>query len=387
MIKKIVIIFCLIIGVSLFCCAKIFNKKNLPQKTIVQFATWGSESEVKILKPIIADFETENPNIKIDFMHIPQNYFQKIHLLFASNTAPDVIFINNHYLPIYANAGVLEDLTPYEQDFEYDKFYPKSLNALSWENKIYAIPRDISTLVVFYNKNIFDKYNIPYPKTGWSFDNFLETAQKLTHLPEIFGISFDEDPLFYLPYLTAFNTTHFDNFKDTNMQNGIKFYANLRKKYHIAPRKEESASATMAQMFLQQRLAMHLSGRWLVPKYRQEANFDWDIIEFPQRKSGYGVPLDASGWAISKSSKNKAEAILFIKYLSSQKSIEKLTESGLITPARIKVANSPVFLDNKKPLNAKAFLTVIDNSIPTPVTVDFKKILDNLKNKTEEIFN
>ena len=75
------------------------------------------------------------------------------------------------------------------------------------------------------------------------------------------------------------------------------------------------------------------------------------------------------------------------KYLSSQKSIEKLTESGLITPARIKVANSPVFLDNKKPLNAKAFLTVIDNSIPTPVTVDFKKILDNLKNKTEEIFN
>ena len=80
-------------------------------RTTIEFASWGSKSEIDILKPILTDFEKENPNIKVNFMHIPQNYFQKIHLLFASNTAPDVIFINNLYLPIYANANLLEELT------------------------------------------------------------------------------------------------------------------------------------------------------------------------------------------------------------------------------------------------------------------------------------
>ena len=102
------------------------------------------------------DFEKDNPKIKVDFMHIPQNYFQKIHLLFASNTAPDVIFINNQYLPVYANAGMLEDLTPYYNNFEYDKFYDKSIKTLSWQNKNYAVPRDVSNLVIFIIK-IFSK--------------------------------------------------------------------------------------------------------------------------------------------------------------------------------------------------------------------------------------
>ena len=128
--------------------------------TTIQFASWGSKSEIDILKPILNDFEKEYPNIKVDFMHIPQNYFQKLHLLFASNTAPDVIFVNNLYLPIYANAGLLEDLS--ECEFVGDNFYQKSLEALSYNKKLYAVPRDVSTLVIFYNKDLFDAKNLPY---------------------------------------------------------------------------------------------------------------------------------------------------------------------------------------------------------------------------------
>lgn len=101
--KVLIIIFALMF----FCC----GCTTKDERTVVQFSSWGSKSEIDILKPMLEDFERENPDIKIDFMHIPQNYFQKLHLLFASNTAPDVIFINNLYLPLYANAGLLEDLT------------------------------------------------------------------------------------------------------------------------------------------------------------------------------------------------------------------------------------------------------------------------------------
>ena len=127
MLKKITIL--LILGGSLLCAFFMMHKTS-DTREVIQFASWGSKSEIAILKPILEEFEKENPDIKVDFMHIPQNYFQKIHLLFASNTAPDVIFINNLYLPLYANAGLLEPLAA------DDNLYRKSLEALSWKNTL-----------------------------------------------------------------------------------------------------------------------------------------------------------------------------------------------------------------------------------------------------------
>ena len=370
-------LFCSILICFIFLCG--CNKQET--KTIIEFASWGSKSEADILKPILSEFEKQNPDIKVNFMHIPQNYFQKIHLLFASNTAPDVIFINNLYLPVYANAGVLEELEA------ANKFYPQSLEALSFQGKLYAIPRDVSNLVIYYNKDIFDKKHIPYPHKDWTFNDFLITAEKLTD-KHTFGISFEEDPLFYLPYLMSNGggILH-DEINKSESKKALKFYADLRKKYHVAPLKSESASATMAQMFLQQRIGMYLSGRWMVPKLREEAEFDWDIAQFPKGTKGSIVQLDASGWAIAKSSKHKKEAKKLIKFLSSKESCEKFVKSGLIVPAREDVANSKYFLDGKKPEHSQIFLDIIKTSKPTPVTTDYREITDKLKKETEAIFN
>mgnify|MGYP004552686321 FL=1 len=351
-------------------------------RTVIEFASWGSKSEIDILKPILSDFEKENPEIKIDFMHIPQNYFQKIHLLFASNTAPDVIFINNLYLPIYANANLLEELTVNQNDF-----YPQALEALSWNGKLYAIPRDVSNLVVFYNKDLFDRKNITYPASEWNFDDFLKTAQKLTD-KNTFGVSFEEDPLFYLPYLMSNGGGILPSeIEKKGSQYGLNFYADLRKKYHVAPLKSESASATMAQMFLQQKLGMYISGRWMVPKLRNEADFDWDVTQFPKGTNGSIVQLDASGWAIAKSSKHKKEAQKLVNYLASSQNSEKFATNGLIVPARKDASRSKYFLDGQKPVHSKIFLDIIETSKPTPVTVDYREITDKLKKSMETKFN
>ena len=314
-------------------------------------------------------------------MHIPQNYFPKIHLLFASNTAPDVIFINNLYLPVYANAGLLEEMIPAKG------YYPQALETLSWKGKLYAIPRDVSNLVIYYNKDMFNEKHIPYPDKNWTFDEFLTTAKKLTD-KNTFGISFEEDPLFYLPYLMSNGGGILpEEINKEESQKAIQFYADLRKKYHVAPLKSESASATMAQMFLQKRIAMYISGRWMVTKLRDEADFDWDIAQFPKGIKGSIVQLDASGWAVSKSSKHKDEAKKLVEFLSSKESSEKFAQSGLIVPALKNSAESKYFLDGQKPENAKLFLEVIKTSKPTPVSLDYREITDKLKKDMEMIFN
>lgn len=381
------LIFLLIFLGALFC-----GCTTKESQITIQYSSWGSKSEINILKPILDNFEKENPDIKIDFMHIPQNYFQKLHLLFASNTAPDVVFINNIYLPVYANAGLLEDLT--NTDLINENFYKKALDAMTYKGKIYAIPRDISNLVIFYNKNIFDEKKIKYPDKNTTFNDFLVMSQKLTDKQKgIFGISFEEDPIFYLPYLMSEGGGILSDDGNSNIinskesQKAINFYSDLRNKYHVAPTNSETASLTMAQMFLQGKLAMHLSGRWLVPKYRETAQFDWDVAPFPKGTKGSIVPLDASGWAISSKSKHKKEAMQLVKYLSSKESLQKFSKSGLIVPARIDSANSKAFLDGNTPQNAKVFLDIIETSKPTPVNPNYYEILDDINKILEKVFN
>lgn len=337
----------------------------------IQFASWGSKTEVEIIKDVIRDFETKNPDVKVEFLHIPQNYFQKIHLLFASNTEPDVLFLNNHYLPVYANAGKLLELSLPQG--VYDE---KVLQALSWHDKLYAMPRDISLLVVYYNKDLFRRAGVEEPKNGWTQAEFLAKALKIRKKTGMFGISFEEEPLFYLPYIMSEGGSFFD-IESENSQRALDFYADLRKKYHVAPRRDESASATMAQMFLQGKLAMHLSGRWLTPKYTEDAGFEWGTVTFPAGREGSIVPLDASGWAVSKSSSHKEEALRFVDYLTSRETIEKFAATGLIVPARQDVDFA----------GAEVYRKTLKNAKPTPVSVDYNKVLDGLKIKLEPLFN
>ena len=373
-------ILCLFL-ILIFCtsCQKIEDKRTL------KFATWGSQSEIEILMPILAEFKAQNPDIKIEFMHIPQNYFQKIHLLLASNMAPDVIFINNLYLPVYAD--FLEDLSDWDKK---ENFYKKSLDTLSYNGKLLAIPRDVSNMVVFYNKSLFDKYGIPYPRKDWTFDDLLRISLEFKKYG-IFGISFESSNIFYLPYLMSNGGGILSDDLTTiiidtpQSKNAINFYSDLRNKYNVAPKKSQSASATMAQMFLQEKLAMQVSGRWLVPKYRESANFNWDVINFPNGTKGSIVPMDASGWAIYKKSNNKENAVKLIKFLSSKENITKFTKSGLIVPARVDVANSKDFLQGK-PNSACVFLDVIFTSKPTPVSKNYNEITDEISKKLEPIF-
>ena len=365
------------------------SSSSSKNENIIKFSSWGSQSEIQILNSVIKEFEKENPEIKIKFLHFPQNYFQKIHILFASDLAPDVIFLNNQNIQLYVQAGLLENL---ETNFpNADKiFYRTALDCFRKDNKLYAIPRDISNLVIYYNKDIFEKLGIKIPEKINNLHELKILAEKLT-TEENFGINFEEDSLFWSYYLAANGGGIISDDKKSIIINSkpsidaLNLYSDFVNKYHIAPSKSQIGSMTTAQMFINGKIAMYLGGRWMVPKFRETIKFDWDVIEFPSNNENK-LYIDASGWAVSKKSKNKALAIKFIQYLSSKENINKFTEIGLIIPARKDSAESEYFLDNKQPKNAKAFLEMLKYSKPTPVNENYNYINDILKEKMQSIF-
>lgn len=380
----------LLIVLILICTSFIFNGFSSKKEEPLKFASWGSLNEVEIINKLIKDYEEEN-NTKVEFLHIPQNYFQKIHLLFASNLEPDVVFINNQNAKLYIEANLLEDLTPYFKEAE-NKYYKQALDCFKKGNKLYAIPRDISNLVLYVNKDILKKQNVEYKRKINTLDELLELATKLT-TNEHYGVNYETNPLFWSYYLCANGGGIIsDNEKEVLINkkeslDAINFYTNLAHKHHVAPTKAEIGSLTTAQMFINGKLAMFLSGRWLMPKFKETLNFDWDIIEFPSSEENR-VYIDSSAWAISKNSKKKEEAINFIKYISSSNATEEFAKSGLIIPARKEIAEDYLkFNKNEKPNNEDIFIEMLKYTKPTPINKNHNKINDIINEKMEAVLN
>ena len=61
---------------------------------------------------------------------------------------------------------LLEDVTGLVRQNDY---YDKSIKALSVQGKLYAVPRDVSELVLYYNKDLFKKYGVSLPNENWTF--------------------------------------------------------------------------------------------------------------------------------------------------------------------------------------------------------------------------
>jgi multiple sugar transport system substrate-binding protein len=261
-------------------------------------------------------------------------------LLFASSQAPDVVFINNLYLPVYCNN--LEDLS---EIIDKKDFFPQSIEAMSINGKIYAVPRDVSNYVFYYNKNIVGKID-----SNWSFAEFENIINK-TNTKGKWGVSFEPNILLAEPYILTLG-----------MDKGINYYKNLQGKN--APTPSQIGSSTGAQMFLEGKIGLYLSGRWMYPKISQTANFPFGIVPFPGETYS-----DASGWAISKASKHKQSAKKFIRYLSSDKSTDFFTESGLIVPAR---------QDSAEKIKEKAFLYAISKSVTRKPDKNFNRNRDKL---------
>ena len=106
-------LFCLCICLFLCGCC------NKQENEVITFSTWGSASEMSILEPLVKDFEHQNPGVRVEILHIPQDYFKKLHLLFASKMEPDVVLINNQNIPLYCRFLIsLDDFIECNQYFE-----------------------------------------------------------------------------------------------------------------------------------------------------------------------------------------------------------------------------------------------------------------------------
>ncbi len=156
-----------------------------PEPVEITYYTFSAAPDhLEDLDQMIQLFQAEHPNITVKVETAPFNdYFIKLQTLIAGGTAPDVFELNYENFVTYAEKGLLLDLTPMmsvDSSLDPAIYYPRALQAFSYNGMQLGLPATFSTVVLYYNKDLFDKAGVKYPDETWTWDDLLAAAEKLT---------------------------------------------------------------------------------------------------------------------------------------------------------------------------------------------------------------
>lgn len=147
----------------------------------VSLEMWGVIDEPAVFTPLINSFQKNNPHISVHYIKKdPATYQNDLLKAFAANKAPDIFMLFGNWLPSYQ--GKIEPLN-LKKDKDLNSLiisqtFPQVVqDDLVNNDFLLGIPLSIDTLALYYNKDIFDYYNIALPPKTW--DEVVKLIPKL----------------------------------------------------------------------------------------------------------------------------------------------------------------------------------------------------------------
>lgn len=133
----------------------------------------------------ISDFEAEHPGVTVNALETPPDFDTQLLVDLAAGTAPDVWNQDASTLARLIDSGNVLDMRECQTlvpDFNFDRFFPSTLaiHQRTADGPIYGVPNDFTPMVIYYNTESFKKAGLDLPTEGWTWDQFVETAEKLT---------------------------------------------------------------------------------------------------------------------------------------------------------------------------------------------------------------
>ncbi len=212
-----------------------------------------------------------------------------------------------------------------DKGFDLNDFYSKVVDLCKFEGRLYALPREFASVVMFFNKTMFDKYGVEHPRPDWTWDDFLEVAQRLTKDTDgdgrvdqwgyIGGLEWEavRNSWIWQAGGNVFNDDLTESLMDSpEAIKAVQFVTDLVTKYHVSPRPGHQHQDTL-KMFKSGKLAMFPHSRPIVPAIREIKTFQWDVAHLPTGKERVTL-IGTCGYAISAQTRYPQEAWEFLKY-------------------------------------------------------------------------
>ena len=329
----------------LFGCSNKENGKN--GKTVLRLGIWGSSpEETKLMDRQIKLFEELNPEIIVKKQIAVGDFNEWLQLNVAAGTAPDVSYVDVYLAKDYINYNAFKCLNDYFTKNELKAYYPSLLEGFTVDGKVYGIPKDFNTVVMYYNKDMFKKAGIITPPKTWNELNIaLEKLKKIGDEGKL-GKNFKYPMSLVLewnrvaPFILQNGGNTYKNgklvFNSQQAADAIDYVLSLMKKDYLAGPKQMGNSSTGA-VFGEGKTAIIYSGGWEIPYLREAApNLNYGVAELPGNKRK-GTTLFTVSYSILAKTEHLEESVKLLKFLTGKQAEKMLAETGLAVPSRIDV--------------------------------------------------
>ncbi|AFZ00259.1 ABC transporter substrate-binding protein [Calothrix sp. PCC 6303] len=318
--------------------------------TTIKLSGWSaSPAEQRLLKSVLRDFEVQHPSIKVKYEVIADQYMDVIKTRLVGEAAPDVFYLDALEAPFLMSQDVIEPLDTYiKPEFDLPDFQEALLNTFKYKNSIYGLPKDYSTLALFYNKQAFANAGLENPPTTW--EELRADAKKLTKDTNNDGridqYGFGETPeLARQAYkIKAFGGELIDsnsraNFANQQALQGLQVVVDQYQKEHSSVQKSDVGTNSGTEMFGQGKAAMVIEGNWAIPFLKETfPNLGFATAEIPKVNKKLGTMIFTVAYVMNKQSQHKPEAWELISYLTGKQGMQKWTGTGFALPTRQSVA-------------------------------------------------
>ncbi len=374
------------------------------QQTIT-FMIFGDPAERQAYLDLVDAFQDTRPDIRVEVTHIPSagDYRTKLATDFAAGTPADITLMNYRRFAAFAANNLLEPVGPSLRAsnlIQAEDFFPISITAFTWQGEIMCLPQNISSLVVYYNQDLFDASGVPYPPDKWAWDDFVAAAKALTldidgdGRIDQYGLGIEPSLYRLAPFVwqneaplvdDPENPTRLTLTRFPTLQ-ALQWFVDLRQVHGVVPDRVEEAAQDSESRFVAGTTAMFLNSRRGTPTYREIESFTRDVAPLPQGKVEAGI-LHSDGYCMSAATEHKDAAWAFIEFANSVAGQTLIAQSGRTVPSLRAVAESPAFLDlNKLPSRSQVWLDTAVTLQAVPVISTWEEIEKTASAEIERAF-
>lgn len=336
--------------------------------TYTNFISNGGNEEN--LATIVDAFEADNPGITVEVTTLPYaDYFTALQTDLAGGTASDVFDIEFANYAAYQANGVLAPLPGVDTSV----YQANLAAAYATDGTQYALPSSFSTVVLFYNKDLFDAAGVAYPTNEWTWADAEAAAKKITDVDAgVFGayqpISFYE---YYKALAQAGGKFLSDDGKSVafNSPEGVRA-ANwlVGKSGTTMPTPEQGAGTPDfdTKLFSEGKLGMWTTGIWMFGALA-DAGFGWDIAVEPG-DAQQASAMFSNAVAVSATSKNAEAAQKWAQYLTSSTTmVDVRLDAGWELPPVADQSLLAPYLEKGDPANRQAVFDSLQGVALPPV--------------------
>jgi len=329
------------------------------QNVELSFWIFDNPPMVEQTKKLLEEFQSANPNIKVDLQVFPNNqYNDKLLVALGTETGPDVLLASDRTMPALIGKKVLAPAIPESFGFKnLDEmkadWIEGSLAGLSQDGQLYGIPMEFNTFALFINTKAFKDAGLdPEKDAPKTWDELAEVAKKLTIRENgklvragfgfpMFNGGWDlllMDPMVRQlggAFIEDYGTEAYYNSPQVN-----QVFQTWYDLYFVHQVNEvgfgTSSTASPNQSFIDGQVAIWISGPWATPQIVEgtPAYGNFAVAPLPQYNPDKPVTMLYSwNWAVNSATKHPEDSWALVNFLSG-KQTQWLESSGYIQPRK-----------------------------------------------------